>query len=206
MFAEKLVLHSYRRCPFAIRVRMALEEKNLTYRVIEEDLSNPSADLLRYNPRGTVPVLLHNGTVIPESAIITQYIDEVFPEHPLAPIGALARARMRLWTRWCDEEFKVDLDAFKYEWNELNEEARGGLKSRLAGHLEKLESALERSPFLEGIELTLSDIHVFPFYRQLTRARADLKAHFAPESRRSIDEWLERITTRPSFDRVMAKN
>lgn len=197
-----LVLHSYRRCPFAIRVRMTLEEKHLPYEVIEEDLSALSADLLRLHPEGKVPLLIHEGVAIPESDVITEYLDELFPEPPLRPAAPLERARVRLWTHWCSNLFKPDLDAFKYGLKALSEAEQGALVERLRGHLGKLEEALATKPFLMGDRLTLADIHVFPFYRQLTRARSEIPGFFQAVQ---ADAWLERITRRPSFERAMVK-
>jgi glutaredoxin len=68
----ELILHSYRRCPFAIRVRMALEEKELAYRLVEENLAELSDELLRIHPEGRVPVLIHDGHVIVESTFICE--------------------------------------------------------------------------------------------------------------------------------------
>lgn len=196
-----LVLHSFRRCPFAIRARVALEEKGLNYALIEEDLANPSPELLRIHPSGQVPVLVHQGQVIPESAVITEYLEELHPQPALMPSTPIGRARVRLWTQWCAEILKPDLDTFKYEWEPLSPEARDELLSRLRASLSRLESALIDRPFLLGEEFTLADIHVFPFYRQLTRARPK-EPDLLPFPR-VLNAWLERITSRPSFIRAM---
>lgn len=197
-----LILHSFRRCPFAIRVRMTLEEKALPYSVIEENLSAPSEQLLRLHPEGKVPLLLHQDQAIHESAIITEYLEDQYPSPSLRLGSPLERAQLRLWTYWCDVVFKPDLDAFKYEWADLSEEARSGLLERLRRCLEKLDCALADQPFLMGPQLTLADIHIFPFYRQLSKARPDFAQLLAPGIR---DQWLERIMSRPSFERVMRK-
>ncbi|MEO5968832.1 MAG: glutathione S-transferase family protein [Bdellovibrionia bacterium] len=199
---QSIVLYSYRRCPFAMRVRMTLEEKNLTYLVIEENLNSFSSELLRLHPEGKVPVLLHDQQVIYESSIITEYLDEVFPSPMLMPKSPKERAQVRLWTYWCNELFKPDLDEFKYEWKSLNEEKQLALKGRLLGHLEKLESGLTDKEFIMGSDLTLADIHLFPFYRQLKRVQSsDLET--APFVR--LNTWLEKILARPSFERAMKK-
>jgi RNA polymerase-associated protein len=197
-----LILHSYRRCPFAIRVRMTLEEKGLDYKVIEEDLSDPSAELLRLHPEGKVPLLIHHGIPIHESAIITEYLDEAFGPPSLRPVTPLERAQMRLWTFWCNELFKPDLDAFKYEWKILSAEDQTALLKRLGNHLKKMEQALSGRLFLMGDQLTLADIHVFPFYRQLQKAHPDFSKIFQTVH---LDPWLERISKRPSFEKVMMK-
>ena len=197
-----VVLHSYRRCPFAIRVRMTLEEKSIAYRVIEEDLSVPSAELLRLHPEGKVPLLIHRGHAIYESAVITEYLEETFPTPSLMPKTPLMRAELRLWTFWCNEIFKPDLDAFKYGLEKLNESEKAALQQRMREHLDKMKSPLTAHAFLLGDELTLADIHLFPFYRQLQRA----KPEYSELSRYpQLNDWLARITARPSFDRVMAK-
>jgi glutathione S-transferase len=197
---NSLILHSYRRCPFAIRVRTALEEKGLPYAVIEENLRSPSLALLKLHPEGKVPLLIHNGNALPESAVITEYLDEAFPEKPLRPATAIGRAQIRLWTKWCDQILKPDLDAFKYEFDELGAEEKGALLDRLKRHLGKMEEALGDHSFLLGNGFTLADIHLFPFYRQLSKT-AFPSHHHSPK----LDTWLTRITERPAFERVMEK-
>lgn len=197
-----LVLHSYRRCPFAIRVRMVLEEKGIPYQCVEESLASPSATLLRHHPQGKVPLLLHGGVPLYESAVITEYLDEAFPPPRLRPATALGLARMRLWTFWCDDIFKPDLDAYKYRLAALTDAQGAALLARLRGHLEKLEEALTATAYLQGETFGLADIHVFPFYRQLTRAGPDFAPHVGPAK---TNAWLEKILARPSFERVMRK-
>jgi glutathione S-transferase len=199
-----LILHSYRRCPFAIRVRMTLEEKGLEYEVIEESLREPSAALLALHPEGKVPLLVHDGLALFESAIITEYLEDSFPAIPLLPASASGRAEVRLLTYWCNHIFKPDLDLYKYRFDVLEEEGREALRHRIRAHLEKLVHNLEGWPFLLGGDFTLADIHLFPFYRQLTKARPDFASTFAKETA-PLDAWLERIITRPSFGRVMEK-
>ena len=198
-----LILHSYRRCPFAIRVRMVLEEKNLPYTVIEEkSLSHPSAELLRVSPEGKVPVLLHQNFVLPESAIITEYLEETFPEPSLAPDSAKSKAEMRLWTTWCHHQFKPDLDLYKYKLDQLEPMDQEALLARVRSHIEKIENQLRPGKFLLENKFSLADIHVFPFFRQLSKARPDFMEKFTPTL---AMQWLDRIQSRPSFERVMRK-
>jgi glutathione S-transferase len=146
-----------------------------------------------------VPVLVHNGVGLAESASITQYLERHFPERSLCPSGSLAA--IEAWTLWCDAELKPDIDLYKYRWDALSAEEKQALSLRLRSYLEKLASAL-RKDFLLGAELSLADIHVFPFYRQLQKARAEFLKEF---SFPVVEQWLERIISRPSFERVMAK-
>lgn len=202
----ELTLHSYRRCPFAIRVRMTLEEKGLRYMVIEENLSELSPELLRHHPEGKVPVLLCKtdaGTqVIYESSIITAFLDELAPTPPLLPRTPAARAEARLWTYWCDHALKPDLDAYKYDWDSTSAEGRIDMIQNLDRHLRKLEASLSPSPYLLGGELTLADLHVFPFYRQLIRARPPA---FDLGEFSGVVAWYGRMSERPAFLRAMEK-
>jgi glutathione S-transferase len=185
---------------------MVLEEKGVPYETIEESLSAPSEALLKLNPAGTVPVLIHNQKPLTESAIITEYLDEVFPEHPLLPKSPYEKAQVRLWTRWCDTQFKPDLDLYKYEWKTLTEAAQQALMERLHGYLEHLSATLKKTEFLLGEKLTLADIHVFPFYRQLNALKTASQPPEVPlKEFPVVDAWLERIIARPSFQRVIEK-
>jgi glutathione S-transferase len=199
---SELVLHSYRRCPFAIRVRMTLEEKGLLYRTVEENLAELSEELLKIHPEGQVPVLIHDGRVIAESAIITEYLEEIFPQARLMPLEPAQRAQVRVWTNWCDRKFKPDLDAYKYELPKLPESDQTVLLDRVHSQLSRLELILNGSNYLVGDTFSLADIHLFPFYRQLVRAhpkRSDFTGF--PH----LNGWLESVQNRPSFKRVMEK-
>ena len=198
-----LQLYSFRRCPYAIRVRTVLHEKGIPFQLHEEDLSNPSANFLSLHPRGAVPLLVVGDFVLPESAIINEYLEDVFPERSLLGLDPEVRARVRLWTAWCDQEFKPDLDSYKYKWENLNPQEQHGLSERLKTHLERIESALTRGPYLLGAQYTLADIHVYPFYRQLSRARADFEEHFGSTLRL---DWLARILARPAVSAALAQN
>lgn len=197
-----LILHSYRRCPFAIRVRMVLEEKGLPYRTIEEDLSSPSEELLRLHPEGRVPLLIHGNFVVHESSIITEYLDDAFPSLSLMPQEPQQRAEVRLLTYHCNFIFKADLDIYKYELPKLSTPEAMTLDQRLNEHLTLIERKLQLGPYLLGDTLTLADIHLFPLYRQLSRALPLLKSL---ENYPRLNGWMERISQRPGFLRAMKK-
>lgn len=102
------------------RVRFVLEEKGLTYQGILVDLhkfEQHSTEYLKLNPNGFVPTLVHNGQSLIESSVICEYLDEVFPAHPLRPADPVGRARMRVWSKWTDE---VVIRAFQVaNWNRM---------------------------------------------------------------------------------------
>jgi UPF0176 protein len=197
-----LVLHSYRRCPFAIRVRWMLEEKGLPYQVIEENLSEFSPELLALHPEGRVPLLKHHDLVLYESAIIDEYLEEQFPEPRLMPLQPEARARLRLWTYWSNQIFKPDLDAWKYEARKMTEDDREKLLERLHEHLKKLHSALSRHEYLIGEVFSMADLHVFPLLRQLTRAEPRPPGW---KDYPALHAWIERMKARPTFQKALER-
>jgi glutathione S-transferase len=107
-----LTLYHYDRSTASQRVRLALEEKEIPWTSIivvtaRGDAENLPEDYHRLNPKGLVPVIIHDGAAIPESLVILDYLDDVFPEKPLRPTAAVERAQMRLWMRKIDESVHV---------------------------------------------------------------------------------------------------
>ncbi len=91
-----LTLYDADRCPFCARVRIVLAEKGLEYETVTIDLSDRPAWLYEKNPLGKVPVLEEDAFVLPESAVIMEYLEERYPEPPLLPTDPAARALVRL--------------------------------------------------------------------------------------------------------------
>ena len=101
----------------AAKVRFALEEKRLPWvghyvDILKGEQFTPH--YLALNPKATVPVLVHDGSVIPESTVICEYVEESFPEHPIYPESPLERARVRIWTKGVDEELHPACSALTY--------------------------------------------------------------------------------------------
>ena len=198
----KPIVYSYRRCPFAIRVRMTLHEKGVDFVTYEENLKDFSTELRNYHPEAKVPVLVDNDTIIYESAIITEYVDENFSGPAMMPHTPSERASVRLWTYWCNHILKPDLDRFKYGTSRYPEPEIAPATNRLEKHLEKLDSRLKSHSWLVGDTLSLADIHCFPFYRQLTRTTPE---YSELHKYCHVAEWLQRIIARPAFTKTMAR-
>lgn len=116
------------RCPFCARVRIALALKGVEHEVVEVDLRDRPDWLRELNPpSGKVPVL-QNGLDLPESEVIMEHLDELFPEPALLPADAAGRARARLLVHRFDDLLGHDYYAF-----------RRGDANDLAGRLEQLE-------------------------------------------------------------------
>ena len=199
---NNILVYSYRRCPFAMRVRIALHEKKIPFETQEEDLKNFSTELRALHPEAKVPVLVHGGRVIYESAIINEYVDELeSQEAKLMPSDAAEKAEVRLWTYWCNTVFKPDLDRFKYGTSRFSEKDCEGAEERLQGHLKKLEKALQSASWLVGNRYSLAEVNLFPFVRQLFRIQPT--PSFISQFPRLV-LWSEGISTRESVHQALA--
>ena len=90
----------------AAKVRLALDEKGVPWKGHYVDILKGeqfTSEYMKLNPKAVVPTLVHDGYVVPESTVICEYVDEVFPQTPLKPATPQARAEMRLWTKAVDE-------------------------------------------------------------------------------------------------------
>jgi glutathione S-transferase len=101
----------------AAKVRLALAEKDLAWEshyldILKGEQFTPA--YLAINPKGVVPTLVHDKKVVPESTVICEYVDEVFPDKAIYPASALDRAKVRLWTKAVDEELHPACSAITY--------------------------------------------------------------------------------------------
>jgi len=107
-----LTLYHYDRSTAAQRVRLALEEKEIPWNSVivdtaRGDVENLPEDYHRLNPKGLVPVVIHDNVAIPESLVILEYLEDAFGGNSLRPASPAERARMRLWMRKIDESVHV---------------------------------------------------------------------------------------------------
>ena len=104
---SKVVLHGMWSSPFVKRVELAMKIKGIPFEYVEEELSNKSPLILKYNPvHKKVPILVHNGKPVCESLLILEYIDETWPSGPqLLPKDPYQRAKVRFWAAYIQQVF-----------------------------------------------------------------------------------------------------
>jgi glutathione S-transferase len=179
-----LTLYDAARCPYCARVRIVLAEKDIEYETIEIDLSDRPAWIYEKNSTGRVPVVEEDAWVLPESAVIMEYLEERYPEPALLAADPADRALARLWIFRHDDFTKP-----YYALRRGDEGAVAGF----AEQLERLEAALVVRSWLGGGEYGLADIAYVPW---VLRARDMLGVSFEPYP--AVTAWVDRLLEHPA--------
>jgi len=196
------VLYSFRRCPYAMRARMALAVSEQVCTLREVVLARKPAQLLQASPKGTVPVLvLPDGTVLEQSLDIMRWaLQRHDPQHWLPATGPDTDAALH-WIRQCDGDFKAQLDRYKYPHRYALPD---GLAHRTAGaeFLQRLNACLSQQPALAGAHWGLTDAAIAPFVRQFAHTDPDW---FAAQAWPALQQWLAHFEASPLYLQVMEK-
>ena len=198
---SKPILYTFRRCPYAIRARLALKVSGVELEMHEVSLRAKPQELLDCSPKGTVPVLqLADGTVIEQSLDIMRWaLARHDPQAWLGPHG-LAEQDSALIAR-NDGQFKQDLDRYKYA-ERFPQQPATHYRQQAETFLAELESRLAAAPWLGGQRPGLADFAIFPFIRQFAGVESDW---FQQSPYRHLMRWLDRLLVSPLFVAVMQK-
>ena len=188
------ILYSFRRCPYAMRARMALLVAEIQVELREVVLRDRPEHMLEISPKGTVPVLLlDDGTVLEESMDIMLWaLDE----------SLLVGDWMQL-VDGNDGDFKYHLDRYKYNNRYENPLAPEEHRSHVVAFLNEYNNRLSEHQYLCGDQCTIADYALSPFVRQ-----------FANTDRQWFDElplphlhrWLETMLESETFRKCMVKH
>ena len=203
------ILYSFRRCPYAMRARLALAISGEPYTLREVVLRDKPAELLAASPKGTVPVL-----VLPDGAVIDQSLDVMLwtlrrkdPEGWLSPARASLDDMLAL-VAGNDGEFKRSLDRYKYP-NRYPEESAGDAqafaqmqRAQGAAWLARLDGTLGEG-WLFGARASLADMALLPFVRQFAHTDA---AWFAAQPWPQLRAWLTGFEAGAPYAGVMGKH
>lgn len=196
------VLYSFRRCPYAMRARLALRSSGVVCELREVVLRSKPAPMLALSPKGTVPVLqLPDGRVLEQSlAIMLWALQQYDLEHWLATTPALHADHLAL-IALCDGDFKAHLDRYKYP---NRYQLPDGLTHRAqgSGFLGVLEKMLANTGYLAGSTWGLPDAAIAPFVRQWAHTDPDW---FAAQAWPALQHWLQGFETSARFAQVMTR-
>ena len=180
-----LTLYDAARCPYCARVRIVLAEKVVEYEPIEIDLTDRPAWIYEKNSTGRVPVLEEDGWLLPESAVIMEFLEDRYPEPALLAADAADRALARLWI-FRHDDFTKPYYALR--------RGEDGAALRFDAELGKLDAALTQRAWLGGSGYGLADIAYVPW---VLRARDMLGVSL--EAFGAVAAWLEQLVERPSI-------
>jgi RNA polymerase-associated protein len=200
MSDETMTLWHAIECPFSMRARLVLHEKGLPYESRVVSLEDVGDEVRERNPKGEVPVLEADGSVIHETRIIAEYLEERFPEPSLWPRDPAERARARMLLDWIDTELIEPVKALEQA------HAHGGLvgeptrDAALQDSLVQVKAALHRLGALihpEGFVLGgfgIVDVFLAPLVvgaQHIGVRRDEIPAATA--------QWIDRLRDRPSI-------
>ncbi|MCR9271433.1 MAG: glutathione S-transferase [Hyphomonadaceae bacterium] len=204
MSADRPILYSFRRCPYAMRARMAIAVAGVKCQLREVVLRDKPAEMLDASPKGTVPVIVEpDGTVIEESLDVMAWaLAQNDAESWLTPDQG-TRAEMDALIAECDGPFKRALDRYKYP-NRYEDEGVDRDEQRALGlaFLEQLNARLDGQSQLFGTRVSYADIAIFPFIRQF--ANTD-RSWFDALDLPILQSWLKGHLESDRFKQIMPK-
>jgi glutathione S-transferase len=197
------VLYSFRRCPYAMRARLALVASGTVCVLREVVLATKPAALLQASPKGTVPVL-----VLPDGKVLEQSLDIMLwalrrtdVQHWLPSAPQELDAALQLIAA-CDSDFKHNLDRYKYP-NRYALPDGASHRTLGAQFLQTLNDTLTVQHNLMGEHFGLADAAIAPFVRQFAHTDSDW---FASQPWQALQQWLRNFESSALYARVMEKH
>ena len=212
--SQRPVLFSYRRCPYAIRARLALAYAQVQVQTIEVSLRDKPAEMLAASPKGTVPVLLlPNRQVIDQSLDIMRWalhqhdpkdwlykqVDAQNPNPPDAQLNA------EIWLQRNDGAFKRALDAYKYPERHPHQSQDQHRADALQALIKPLEEQLSTSSYVLGGRVSFVDAALAPFVRQFAAVDRPWFDEEGAQLFPHVAQWLQGWLSSTLFETVMMK-
>jgi glutathione S-transferase len=195
--------------PYARKVRLVLAEKRLPFELRVEKVWERRPEYLEMNPAGMVPTLIEdNGLVIPDSAVICEYLDEAYPDSSLMGRNLAERIEVRRLTAWFDGKFANEVTQNLYGEKYLRRLTHRGNPdpaairtgyTALRYHLDYIGWLAETRKWLAGSTLSMADFTAAAHLSTLDFI-GELDWSVSPPAK----DWYARMKSRPSFRGVLA--
>jgi glutathione S-transferase len=197
-------LYDFKSSPNCQRVKIVLAEKNLPYEIVPIDLraqEQKTPDYLKLNPYGKVPVLTDDGTVLYESCIINEYLEEKYPNPSLLPKEPGKKAKARILIDYGMAHFdspyqKLRMELAK-EQKDQNQQAIDSAKADLRRLLKRFEDEIGDQQYLVG-DFSLVDADLLPRFTRLEGFGV-----LPDPSLPRLGKYLERMKSRPSVKAIL---
>ena len=195
-------LYSFRRCPYAMRARMALRYSGVAVDIVEVSLKAKPAEMLALSSKGTVPVLSVDGQVIDESLAIMRWaLARHDPQDWLLKDDPQGQQAIADLIDENDQVFKVHLNRYKYA-ERYPEQPMTFYRAEGEVFLRRLDELLEGRDYLLAQHPSLADVALMPFVRQF--AHVD-REWFAQTPYQRLQAWLQRFLESELFTSIMKK-
>ena len=196
------ILYTFRRCPYAMRARLAIQSSGVQVELREIVLRDKAPEFVAASAKATVPVLQPAaGDMLEESYDIMRWaLAQNDPEDWLHPLsGDLAGAEKLILQG--DGEFKTNLDNYKYADRKAGDDGKSA-REQAGGFLDVLNGRLENSEYLYGGRISLADMAIAPFVRQF--ANID-RTWFDAQDWPFLQRWLNDFLSSERFLKIMKK-
>ena len=197
-------LYDFLSSPNCQRVKVVLGEKKLAYETVPVDLKKgeqKKPDYLKLNPYGKVPVIIDGATVLYESLVINEYLDEKYPEPPLMPKDQSKRAKIRILIDYGMNHVDVPYQKIRHEMmkdaKERSQETLDKAKQELKNLLQRFEREIGEQPYLAG-DFSLVDAALIPRF-----IRMEGMGVLPDASLPRLGGWLKRMKERPSVKAIL---
>ena len=190
--------------PFSRKVRIALLEKGLEFELKVEKIWERRTEFLTLNPAGDVPVLVEpDGTILTDSQVIVEYIDEVYNTTDLIGRDPLQRAETRRLVSWFDKKFNAEVtenlvgEKMMKQFLKMGEPHGPAIRAGHANihyHLDYIGFLLENRRWLAGESFSLADITAAAHLSAI-----DYIGDVPWDKHKTAKDWYTRIKSRPSF-------
>ena len=199
-----LKLYDFKSSPNCQRVKVVLEEKKIPYETVNVDLragEQKTPDYLKINPYGKVPAIADGDTVLYESCVINEYLDEKYPAPRLMPSDPAARAKARILidfglTQMDSAYTKLRMEMTKEE-KDRSSETISAAKEDIKKRLQRLEQELGDKEYLMG-DFSLVDADLIPRFTRLEGFGV-----LPDASLPRLGKYLQRMKDRPSVKTIL---
>ena len=198
-----LQLYFAKASTFSQRTRVVLLEKQVDFTPIEIDLQHKPAEFLAISRYGKVPTIQHNGHAIYESAIINEYLDEVFPEPPLLPRDPAAKASARIWIDYANTRLVPTFNQLLRGKNTEEQEQGRREFSEAILYLEQEGFAKQagNGSYWLGEQFSLVDINFYPWFERLPVLEY-FRQFKLPGQTPHLQQWWQAVRERDSVKAV----
>ena len=196
------ILYSFRRCPYAMRARLAIKASGIIVEIREVELKNKPKEFLSISPKATVPVVcISSKQIIEESLDIMEWALKINDPLKLLKYEKLNRIEIHNILNKLENEFKQNLDRYKYS-SRFDLPSPKLYRDKNLQTLNEFNNLLQNNKGICSSHLSLLDYAVFPFIRQFRNVNS---VWFDSLELKFLQTWLYELIDSDEFSSIMKK-